>query len=174
MTVELAQWSETLPSVVGIVGSRGPDPEKGRVGWPDDGSLLIGQLVARIRDVRRAAGLSAYVVTGDAPSGVDRQVRHALIQQRWCSSEHITRDPLSVDCPNDHYHVFPAYWHGRDGKAKLNRLAGFERNERLVRHCGLLIALFGPDATPGTQDAINRAREWEVPVLVYQNGRWHE
>jgi len=143
-------------------------------GWPLEGYKLILNLVGRIVDVRRGWGETAHIVTGDAPSGVDFQVRLACRNLSLCSTEHIQMDPLSVDCLNDHYTVFPAYWHGRDGKGKLNRLAGFERNERLVRHCGLLIALFGPDATPGTQDAINRAREWDVPVLVYQNGRWHE
>lgn len=175
MTGELSRRIETLPDVVGIVGSRGPDPVKDRVGWPLEGYKLIVDLVHRIVKVRREAGETAYIVTGDAPSGVDRQVRLACRNAGLCSSEHITRDPLSVDCPNDHYHVFPAFWHGHDGKGKLNRLAGFERNDRLVRHCGLLIALFAPgEMTPGTSDAVRRAREYDIPVLIYHEGRWRE
>lgn len=177
MPPELSQRIETLPDVVGIVGSRGVDRQRGRdYGWPLEGYNLVLDLVARIQKVRREAGLKAFIVTGDAPSGVDFQVRLACRNLSLCNADHVASDPLSVDCLNDHYAVFPAYWHGPDGKGKLNRHAGFERNERLVRHCGLLIALLAPDVefTPGTADAIRRAREWDVPVLWYQNGSWHE
>ena len=173
MTEELSRRWDTLPSVIGIVGSRGPDPTRGRADGFTDYPLVHG-LVLRIIAIQHRAGKTATIVSGGAPSGVDFYVKRAARTLGMCFGEHLRVDPTTVNCPKDHFHEFEALWHGKDGKGPLNRQAGFDRNETLVRHCGLLIALFGPHATPGTQDAINRARAWNIPTLVYQNGRWHE
>jgi hypothetical protein len=134
---------------------------------------LILNLCARIRRVRRAAGWQATIVSGGAPSGVDRYVRIACRNLGFCMGEHLRTDPTSVDCPNDHFHEIPALWHGPDGKGSLNRQAGFERNDKLVRHCGLVLALFGPgEWTPGTADVVRKCREYDIPVLIYHEGVW--
>ena len=173
MTTELSQRFETLPDVIGIVGSRGPDPTRGRaVGFTD--FALIHRLMLRIITAQHKAGRQAMIVSGGAPSGVDYYANRAAKMLKLCFGEHLRLDPTSVACPKDHFIEIPALWHGADGKGPLDRHAGFERNEKLVRHCGLLIALYAPgDPTPGTTDAINRARHWEIPVLVYQDGVWH-
>lgn len=173
MTVKLSQSWEKLPDVIGIVGSRGPDPIRGRpTGFTD--YPLVHALVLRIITAQRKAGRIATIVSGGAPSGVDYFVNRAARTLGMCFGEHLRIDPTTVNCPKDHFHEIPALWRGASGREPLNRQAGHDRNDKLVRHCGLLIALFGPNATSGTQDAINRAREYEIPVLVYQNGRWHE
>jgi len=164
---------DQLPDVVGIVGSRGPDREKGRVGWPLDRYNLIVQLVGRIQDRRHRVGKLATIVSGGAPSGVDRQVQIACRNAGICFGEHLLTDPTSVDCQNDHFHEIPALWHGADGKQPLNRHAGYERNDKLVRHCGLVLALFADGAlTSGTNDVVRRCREYDIPVLTYHEGVW--
>jgi hypothetical protein len=170
----MAPLVDTLPDVIGIVGSRGPDLERGRpVGWTDYNLIL--NLCARIAKKRHEAGWPATIVSGGAPSGVDRHVRIACRNLSFCFGEHLIADPTSVDCPRDHFHEIPAQWNGPDGKGRLNRNAGFERNNKLIRHCGLVIALFAPgQTTPGTADVCRKAREYEIPLLVYQEGRWHE
>lgn len=165
-----------LPDVVGIVGSRGPDAERGRpTGWPDSGYWLVMRLMDRISKVRREHGQQAMVVSGGASSGVDRQVRLSARNLGWCVGEHMKTDPTSVDCANDHFIEIPALWHGADGKQPLNRHAGFERNDKLVRHCGLVIALFAPgEWTAGTHDVVRKCREYDIPVLIYHEGHWRE
>jgi hypothetical protein len=173
VTGELSQRFEKLPDVIGIVGSRAPDPQRGRMtGWGLDGYPLIAQIVGRIQKVRHAAGGPATIVSGGA-NGVDRQVRVACRNAAFCFAEHMAIDPTSVDCPRDHFHEFLAQWELPDGSKDPQ--AGFRRNDKLVRHVGLLIAFLAPgEFTPGTADAIRRAREYEIPVLWFQEGRWHE
>lgn len=170
----MSQRFETLPTVIGIVGSRGPDPIRGRpVGFTD--YSLVHQLVLRIITVQHKAGKIATIVSGGAPSGVDFYVNRAAKVLGMCFGEHLRIDPTTVDCPKDHFHEILAEWHGKDGRGPLNRRAGFERNDKLVRHCGLVIGLFAPgETTPGTADALRRARQYDIPTLVYQEGRWHE
>ena len=172
MTAEVSRRWDTLPDVIGIVGSRGPDPIRGRpTGFTD--FALVHRLMLRILTAQHARGRVATIVSGGAPSGVDYFVHRTAKMLGMCFGEHLRIDPTTVNCPRDHFHEFIAEWHGKDGKGPLNRQAGFDRNEKLVRHCGLLIALYGPEVTSGTQDAINRARKWNIPTLVYQDGRWH-
>lgn len=161
-----------LPDVVGIVGSRGPNRERGRLtGW-DDYPLIL-RLAARIQSVRHDQGWPATIVSGGAPSGVDFQTRLACRSLGFCFGEHLIADPTSVDCPNDHFHEFKALWRGADGNGPQNRLAGFERNNKLVRHCGLVLALFAPgEWTPGTHDVIRKCREYGIDVLIYHEGVW--
>jgi len=173
VTGELSRGLDTLPDVVAIVGSRGPDLVKGRVGWPLSGYGLIVQLVGRIQTVRHEAGMPATIISGGASSGVDRQVRIACRNAAFCDGAHIKADPTSVDCRRDHFHEILALWHGSDGKGPLNRQAGFERNDKVVRHAGLVLALFGPgEWTPGTHDVVRKCREYDVPVLIYHEGVW--
>lgn len=168
MTAELSRKLDTLPDVVGIVGSRGPDPVKQRVGW--DNYPLILNIVRRIQNVRHAAGLVATIVSGGAPSGVDFQTKVACRNLAFCFGEHLVKDPTSVDCGRDHFHEFMAKW--RVG-GEFNRRAGFDRNDLLVRHCGLVLALLAPgEWTPGTSDVIRRCREYDIPVLIYHEGVW--
>jgi hypothetical protein len=166
--------TDDLPDVVGIVGSRGPDESRGRpTGWTD--YQLVLRLMGRIQTVRRSRGRIATIVSGGAPSGVDFHARLAARNLGMCFGEHLIADPTTVDCPNDHFHEIKALWRGRDGKAPLNRHAGMERNDKLVRHCGLVLALFAPgEWTPGTSDVIRRCREYDIPVLIYHEGVWRE
>jgi hypothetical protein len=164
--------TDHLPDTIGIVGSRGPDIERGRpTGWND--YPLVLRLATKIQKVRRASGLPATIISGGAPSGVDAQVRLACRNLGFCFGEHLKLDPTSVDCPNDHFHEIRALWNGPDGRGPKNRLAGFERNDKLVRHCGLVLALFAPgEWTPGTSDVVRKCREHGVPVLIYHEGAW--
>ena len=156
-----------LPDVIGIIGSRGPDTEKGRVGWTD--SVLVMRLMARIIEVRP----NATVVSGGAPSGVDYMVRNCAALLHFCNGEHIRQDPTTVDCRLPHFYEFLAEWRGKDGRGEFNRRAGFERNDKLVRHCGLVLALLAPgEWTPGTSDVIRRCRDYDIPVMIYHEGVW--
>ena len=140
-------------------------------GWPQSRYPLVLNLMARIIKIRRDAGLIATIVSGGASSGVDYQVRLGARSLGMCFAEHMDTDPTSVDCPNDHCHEFKALWRGPDGK--LNRQAGFERNDKLVRHCGLVIALFADgERTPGTSDTLRRAKHHDIPSLIYHEGTW--
>ena len=163
-----------LPDIIGIVGSRGPDHQRGRwSGWTD--YQLVLRLVGRIQQIRRAGGRPATIISGGASSGVDHHVRVACRSLGFCFGEHLIADPTSVDCPNDHFHEIRALWRGADGKQPLNRHAGFERNDKLVRHCSLVIALFAPgEWTAGTHDVVRKAREYDIPVLIYHEGHWRE
>ena len=156
---------ETLPGVIGIVGSRGPDEERGRpVGWTNH--ALVPRLVRRILQ----SNPQVTIISGAAPSGVDHMVAMTCRLLHFCDGEHIKIDPTSVDCGCPHFYEFEAQWR-KDGK--FNKLAGFERNDKLVRHVGLLIAMFAPgEMTPGTSDAVRRARAYDIPVLVYHEGAW--
>lgn len=168
------ELSTTIPDIVGIVGSRGPDPERGRLtGWPSQRFRFVLNLMARILELRHDRGLLLTIVSGGASSGVDRQVRVAARSLGMCFGEHMKTDPTSVDCPNDHFFEFLAEWHGPDGRGPLNRHAGYERNDKLVRHCGLLIALFADgEKTGGTSHAVSRAKYHQIPALIYHEGTW--
>lgn len=157
---------DTLPDVVGIVGSRGPDIERDRfTGWTN--RWLVRRLIKRAVEIRP----NISIISGAAPSGVDRMTHEICLDELcFCNAKHIEENPTTVDCPLPHFYEFAAQWR-RDGK--FNKMAGFERNDKLVRHVGLLIALFAPgDMTPGTSDAVARARRYNIPVLVYHEGAW--
>lgn len=160
--------ADSLPDVIGIVGSRGPDPSRGRdTGWTD--SRLVSRLVRRAYQINPRIS----IVSGGAPSGVDHDVAMVCKLLRFCDAKHIDEDPTSVDCPEPHFYEFKALWHGKSGREPTNRLAGFDRNDKLVRHVGLVLALFGPgEMTPGTSDTVRRCRQYNVPVLIYHEGVW--
>lgn len=166
MSYTAGSFGDAKLDIVGIVGSRGPDEERGRpTGWTDAG--LIARLIARILELKP----DATIVSGGAPSGVDYMVRMTCLLLRLCDGKHIEENPISVDCPLPHFYEFKAQWRGPDGKT--NRHAGHDRNDKLVRHCSLVLALFGPgERTPGTSDVIRRCHTYNVPVMVYQDGIW--
>lgn len=159
--------ADRLPDVIGVIGSRGPDASRGRLtGWTN---------YPLVRDIAKRALMvkpNIQIVSGGAPSGVDSMIRHACLRELgFCDADHIRVDPTSVDCQRPHFHEFKAAWRNPDGSQ--NKRAGFERNDLLVRHVGLLLALYAPgELTPGTTHAIERARAHSVPVMVYQEGIW--
>lgn len=159
-----------VPDIVGIVGSRGPDLLRNRpTGWTN--YPLVLELCRRVQKNRHEQGEPATIVSGGATSGVDRHVRMACQSLKFCFGEHLVKDPTTVDCPKDHFHEIPAQWRNPDGTT--NRKAGFERNDKLVRHCSLVIALFAPGKrTPGTSHVIERCRVHEIPFMVYHEGVW--
>lgn len=158
---------DRLPDAIGVIGSRGPDPSQGRTTGFTDYSLVLGIAKRAV-----AAKPNIQIVSGGAPSGVDAMIRHACLRElKFCDADHIRRDPTSVDCERPHFHEFKAAWRNADGSK--NARAGFERNDLLVRHVGLLLALYAPgEPTPGTRHAIERARAHNIPVMIYQEGVW--
>ena len=159
MTDNLTLLPDTLPDVIGIIGSRGPD--LGRTGWTD--RRLIDRLIDRILAIRA----DVTIISGGASSGVDNMVMEACWARHLCECS-------ALACQKAHFHEIRALWRGPYGSGSFNPQAGFMRNDKLVRHCQLVIALFAPgEMTPGTSDAVRRCRKYDIPVLVYHRGIWH-
>jgi hypothetical protein len=135
---------------VAISGSRGPDPEKGRIGWTDEG--LIFRVLLRLAqrpEVER-------VNVGDAPSGVDY-----LVSMIFESASEFD------DKPSSWLRTYEARW------AEEGRRAGHNRNAWMISESHELIALFAPGPrTPGTSNAVECARRRGISVHVYHEGEW--
>ena len=134
---------------VAISGSRGPDPERGRLtGWTDIA------FVERV--MRRILERGDRINVGDAPSGVDRHVAEIWDGAWWTEAY-----------PSEYVKTFEARW------AIEGKRAGHNRNDWMMSESDELIALFAPGPrTPGTSDAIECARRRGLPIHVYHEGEW--
>lgn len=117
--------------------------------YPDDAILLS---IQRLKAKHAEEGL--VIVTGDA-KGVDE------CAIGWAKEEGVP------------YICEKADWAG------AGKMAGHERNERVVARAKMLLAFVKPgplvrvpEASPGTCDAITQARDRAIPVHVHHEGRW--
>jgi predicted Rossmann fold nucleotide-binding protein DprA/Smf involved in DNA uptake len=139
--------------IVGIVGSR---------------EFEDVALVDRIVRGFAASEEGATIVSGGA-RGADSLVREAC--RRWgfhfCLEDESDPHGLAHLPLPLHFCEMKADW------KKNGKRAGFLRNERLVRHVQMVIALFAPGPlSSGTSHTVRLAREAGLRVHTYHEGRW--
>lgn len=93
------------------------------------------------------------IIIGDAPRGVDFFAFQHLSQKRG-----IRRDRWSR---------YIANWN------KFGKMAGVERNARMIKNADQLIAIFADGLrTPGTSNAVEIATSKGIPIYVFHQGAW--